>query len=71
MLRGQSRITDIVFICGMGFRKREGWWGRWREFWCPGRWGEEAEAVFGADAAVGGVVFVVLVVGGVLDGEQS
>jgi len=33
--------------------------------------GEEAEAVFGADAAVGGLVFVVLVVGGVLDGEEG
>jgi len=30
-----------------------------------------AEAVFGADAAVGGLVFVVLVVGGVLDGEEA
>ena len=33
--------------------------------------GEEAEAVFGADTAVGGLVFVVLVVGGVLDGEEG
>ncbi len=38
VLASGSQITDIIFICGMGSRKLEGWWYRRMDLCFPGRW---------------------------------